>query len=257
VSDQPAHRRYFDLAVRTARDAEAHLRSHNLDARSVRSAVGRDIKIAADFLLDRFIRDRLTEATGLPIVSEESGGEPAAGDHWIVDPLDGSFNFARDLPCSAISIALWTGTRPVVGVVHDFARGECFSGLVGAGAWLNGGAIGPSGVADCSQAVLCTGVPLANTFGNDAAAAFIDRLRAFKKTRLFGSAALMLAYVACGRADVYREDAIALWDVAAGMAVVEAAGGRVIFRTGTRSGLLDVEASNGLLPRGEEGWICA
>jgi myo-inositol-1(or 4)-monophosphatase len=246
--------RYLDLAVRTARDAEAHLRGHR-DTRSVRSADGHDIKIEADFLLDQFIRDQLTAATGLPIVSEESGGDLATGECWIVDPLDGSFNFARALPFSAISIALWRGSRPLVGVVHDFARGECFSGCVGEGAWLNGEPIQPSRVAERSQAVLCTGVPLANTFGAAAAAAFVDRMRAFKKTRLLGSAALMLAYVACGRADAYREDAIALWDVAAGIAIVEAAGGRVVSRAGVEAHLLDVDASNGLLTTDEGGWI--
>jgi myo-inositol-1(or 4)-monophosphatase len=254
VSDTPERRAQLALAARTACDAEAHVRTRGIDARSVRSAAGRDIKIEADFLLDQFIRDRLTQTTGLPVVSEESGGMPVAGDYWVVDPLDGSFNFARGLPFCAISIALWEGQAPIVGVVHDFARGECFSGLVGVGAWLNDEPIRPSGVSERAQAVLCTGVPLGNAFGSEAAAAFVGRLRAFKKIRLLGSAALMLAYVACGRADMYSEDAIALWDVAAGLAIVKAAGGHVAFRPNGNQALLDVEATNGVLAHDAEGW---
>ena len=254
MSESP--RALLELAVRVARDAGDLAQRSAAEGRHVKTDEGRDVKIEADNLLDRFIIERLVAEAPLPIVSEESGGEPRDEKaFWIVDPLDGTFNFLRGLPFACISIAVWRAGKPVLGVVHDFARDECFSGVVGGGAWLNGDTIRPSSVANRAQAVLCTGIPLRNTFGSEAAREFIARLRTFKKTRLLGSAALMLSYVACGRADAYGENAIALWDVAAGLAIVQAAGGYVTWRAHEDPKVLDVEASNGLLAIGQNKMV--
>lgn len=242
-----AIQRHLDIATRIAVKGGEVL-AGAAESRRVRLEEGRDIKIEADFILDRFILDSLRREAPLPILSEESGGDVDTGsERWIVDPLDGSFNYVRGLPLACISIGLWRGMTPLAGVVYDFSRRECFSGIVGVGAWLNGEAISTSRTAKTSHAVLCSGIPSANVFGDADAASLVRRIRAFKKTRLLGSAALMLAYVACGRADAYHEESIAVWDVAAGVALVNAAGGRVEWRTREDPRLLDVRAHNGVL----------
>ena len=192
----------------------------------VRSEQGRDIKIDADFATDARVHEELMRRSAIPILSEERpSSAAAASERWIVDPVDGSMNFARRIPFCCVSIALWQGMTPVLGVIHDLSRDEVFSGIVGDGAWLNGQPIGVSDIGDRSRAILCSGLPAATVHGDTKLKAFVARAEAYKKLRALGSAALMLAYVACGRCDAYAEDGIAIWDVAAGLAILTAAGG--------------------------------
>jgi myo-inositol-1(or 4)-monophosphatase len=216
----------------------------------VRSEQGRDIKIDADFATDARLHEELARRSPFPILSEERTPPASAGGlRWIVDPVDGSMNFARQIPFCCVSVALWDGMSPVLGVIHDLSRAEVFSGIVGEGAWLNGEPIHVSDIADRSRAILCSGLPTATTHGAAKLQAFIDRAEAYKKLRALGSAALMLAYVACGRTDAYAEDGIAIWDVAAGLAIVRAAGGRFSMSKAGPGERYDVEATNAALGR--------
>jgi myo-inositol-1(or 4)-monophosphatase len=164
-----------------------------------------------------------------------------------VDPLDGSLNFSRDIPLFCISIALWKEMRPLLGVVYDCNHDEMFTGLVSEGAWLNGTPIQVTNTVKKSEAVLCTGFPVSTDFSENALLTFVRSIQAYKKVRLLGSAALSLAYVASGRADIYNENDIAIWDVAAGISIVEAAGGVVNFRQSEVENRLIVKAGNSLL----------
>jgi fructose-1,6-bisphosphatase/inositol monophosphatase family enzyme len=241
-------RAWLDLACATATAAAARLAEATA---GVRSEGHHDVKIDADFLLHDFIGERLG-ASGLPVLSEEDAvARATTGRRWIVDPLDGSLNFSRGLPFYGVSLALWEGDTPLLGVVHDAARNEQFAGLVGAGAWRDGVPMAVSAVAEPSRAVLCTGFPAQTDHASGAVAAFAAQVTAFRKVRCLGSAALSLASVACGRTDAYREDDIALWDVAAGIALVRAAGGAAVF-TPTPRGRLTyrVAVTNGLLDAG-------
>jgi myo-inositol-1(or 4)-monophosphatase len=237
-------------AAAVAAEAVARLVA-TADAAGVRSESHHDLKIEADFLLPDLLVERLSALTGLPVVSEEDAPDAErndAGRRWIVDPLDGTLNFSRGIPFCAVSIALWDGAVPVLGVVHDLAHGECFTGVVGEGAWRNAAAMRVSAVAEPARAVLCTGFPAQTDHGEAAVRRFVADVATFRKVRCLGSAALSLAYVACGRADVYREDDIALWDVAAGLALVRAAGGGVAFSpTSTGRRTYRVVATNGIL----------
>jgi myo-inositol-1(or 4)-monophosphatase len=233
------------LAERAARQAGRAL--HGRTNLSVLSAKGKDIKLAADRRAERVIVDLLRRENDFSILTEEAGEIGAAVDgepRWIVDPLDGSFNYKRGIPGCCISIALWVDDTPLVGVIYDFARDELFAAIAGEGAWLNGTRIRVSQRRPRGQAVLFTGFPVGSRY---TAAAFQRRtseILAYKKVRLVGSAALSLAYVACGRADAYHEDGIMLWDVAAGLALLQAAGGR--FRVtpyGRRRHCLSVRAT--------------
>lgn len=240
----------LEAAAAVAAEAVARLVAV-ADAAGIRSESHHDVKIEADFLLHDLLVERLTALTGLPVVSEEDapGAErDEGGRRWIVDPLDGTLNFSRGIPFCAVSIALWDGAVPVLGVVHDVAHGESFTGAVGEGAWRNDAAMTVSAVAEPARAVLCTGFPAQTDHGEAAVRGFAADVATFRKVRCLGSAALSLAYVACGRADVYREDDIALWDVAAGLALVRAAGGAVAFSPTARGRrTYRVAATNGIL----------
>src|SRR5579862_7379852 len=156
-------------------------------SRRIELTEGRDVKLAADRALHLSINARLALESPHPILSEEGEdlqAEKLQGIHWIVDPLDGSFNFAHRIPLSAVSIGLWNGSQPILGVVHDFNHGEVFTGVVGKGAWMNDEPILTSTTTDPMQASFCTGLPTESDFAPVRLQSFLERLAAFKKVRL-------------------------------------------------------------------------
>ena len=241
----------LEIAIQAARAAARALLAQRPFASRLRRKLEKDVKIEADFLADGLIRDRLRAASSFPICSEEDqthcGAAQRSSYWWIVDPLAGSLNFFRGIPWSCVSIALWHGMEPVLGVIHDVHRHETFSGLAGHGAWLDGSPIEVSRVRAQDRAVLCTGFPARTDYDASSLLAFVHSVQAYQKVRLLGSAALSLAYVACGRTDVYEERHIALWDVAAGLAIVKAAGGAIAFRMTDKDQTLIVRAANRFL----------
>ena len=208
----------------------------------------RDVKVLADRTLESIILGRLSEDSQFPVLSEEAGyleGDKQKQDYlWIVDPMDGSVNFSRGIPFNCVSIALWKGMDPLLGVIYDFHHKEMFSGLVGNGAWLNNSPIMTSQVAEQKHAILCTGFPVRTDFSNKSLNDFVQKIKEYKKVRLLGSASISLAYVACGRVDAYSENDIMLWDVAAGIALVKAAGGIVRYSPTQNANILRVFAGN-------------
>jgi myo-inositol-1(or 4)-monophosphatase len=134
-----------------------------------------------------------------------------------------------DLCC--VSIALWDCGTPVLGVVYRFACDELFEGIIDNGARLNGASIKPAFTNSIAQAVLATGLPTRGSHAMEALALIAKRMHGFKKTRMLGTATLMATFVACGRVDVYMEDGIMLWDIAAAAAIVKAAGGVATIHT--------------------------
>lgn len=210
----------------------------------------RDVKVDADLRINEFVVNALCKHMSHPVLSEEGGTTEtsrADGYYFIVDPLDGSLNYSRSIPICCISIAFWKGMEPLAGVVYDFTHDDLYSGAIGLGAYLNGNPIRGSQVMKKKDAILCTGFPVKTDFSEKALMSFIKDVQDFKKIRLLGSAAMSLVYVATGRADAYYEKAIALWDVAAGIAINIAAGGAVSFSHAKEINRLDVMASNNLL----------
>ena len=126
-----------------------------------------------------------------------------------------------------MSIALWDGNTPVLGVVNRYHSNEMFEGMIGNGAFLNGEEIHTSSVKEMKDGVMATGFPLKRDYSSEGLSTFIRTVQQFKKTRMLGAAALMGAFVANGRTDAYTEDGIMLWDIAAASAIVSAAGGIV------------------------------
>jgi myo-inositol-1(or 4)-monophosphatase len=220
----------LELAKNAAYKAGSTLIEKQKFARQVDHYQARDVKINGDILSETVIVESLQLNSSFPILSEEAGiiGKIDREQYlWIVDPLDGSLNYSHGIPLFCISVALWKGKEPILGVIFDFSRNELFSGIIGEGAWLNETAIKISETKKKKEAILCTGFPINTDFSEEGITKFVKQMQAYKKIRLLGSAALSLAYVACGRVDVYMEDNIMLWDVGAGCAIVKAAGGEI------------------------------
>lgn len=182
------------------------------------------------------VRDLRKEYPDFGILSEEDIDQQTDEPYrWIVDPLDGTTNFAHGLPIWAISIALEVRGRIALGIVYDPNRGEMFSGLKGRGARLNGRRIHVSTTRRLDRSLLVTGFPY------DIRRSKQNNLRQFstfavraRAVRRLGSAALDLCYTACGRFDGYWELKLSPWDQAAGSLILKEAGGRVTDFSGRR-----------------------
>ncbi len=214
----------------------------------VNASTDDDVKMQADIDSEHLVRDML-KATGLPVIGEELGGDASLYDgdslYWVVDPLDGTYNYLRRQPSTCVSLGLMRGKEPVLGVIHDFTGKKTTLGVVGDGSFINGVRITPGWVKDMKDACIMTGFPAAADKSGPAMQRFIDQVARYKKIRMIGSAALALAYVGEGVADTYYESGTNLWDVAAGLAIIKASGGYFrLVPTGKRSLNYDLWASS-------------
>jgi myo-inositol-1(or 4)-monophosphatase len=185
------------------------------------------------------------------ILSEESGGSGDSEICWVIDPLDGTTNFAHGLPHFSVSIACWEKGQPQFGIIFDPARSELFHAVRGEGAWLNDRPLHVSAETRLAESMLATGFPYdlrSNPENNlDQFARMSHRALAIRR---LGSAALDLAYVADGRFDGYWELSVFPWDWAAGILLVREAGGRATTLDGQDAlplGTTSILASNGLM----------
>jgi myo-inositol-1(or 4)-monophosphatase len=235
-----------ELARNAVRDGVNTLLASDASDGRVVLENGRDIKLEADLLLSRELTSRLTRASGMRCISEEDmeiHGFPENEPVWIVDPLDGSMNYARRVPLYGVSVALWQEGEPVIGIIHDIERNRTLAACDGR-AWAENIPIRISPVKEMGRAVLATGFPLMTDTSPNAESWFLGFARRFKKVRMLGTAALSMAWVAEGRLDAYFERDIMVWDVAAGIAMVKGAGGVCMTRPGNHPMTLDVIAAN-------------
>ena len=183
------------------------------------------------------------------ILGEEGGGhEGTSGRRWVIDPLDGTVNFLHGIPQCAVSIALEDADGTVVGVVADPFRHEVFAATRGEGTTLNGSTVRVSPIAELRRALLVTGFPYdRNTNARTYTDAVADIVTAAQGVRRMGSAALDLAWVACGRYEGYWEFRLSPWDIAAGRLLVTEAGGTVSDSQGGPATAADIVATNGSL----------
>ncbi len=148
--------------------------------------------------------------------------------YWVIDPLDGTTNFVHGLPIFSLSIALMQKGEPVLGVIYEVGLDECFSAIKGGGTTLNGNRVSTSTTTDLKDSLLATGFPYYDFSG---VAGFQKVLEYFyprtRGIRRIGTAAVDLAYTACGRFEGYFEYGLSPWDVAAGILLVREAGGQV------------------------------
>lgn len=167
-------------------------------------------------------------------LGEENLNERTAGTEcfWIIDPLDGTTNYVHGFPYFAVSIALSVQGQLQVGVIHDPLRQETFSAIRGVGAWRNDVRIETSGERDPGQAFGMASLPVATDRENPAVQRFLKSLAHLQTVQRSGSAALNLAFLACGRIDAFWSSSLSAWDVAAGALILEEAGGSITSLTG-------------------------
>jgi len=240
---------FLAVAQDAARKAGKILKKRTLALTKVNTRGRRDIKLQADKAAEKLIVALLQKKSKFSIFSEEAGAIKCKDNQyrWIVDPLDGTVNYLQQLPICCVSIGLWRASQPILGVIYDFNHDEMFTGVVAQGAWLNSAAIKVSNVTRKDKAVLCTGFPVSTDFSEPTLLRFVKDIRLYKKVRLLGSAALSLAYVAAGRVDAYQENDIAIWDVAAGVAIVKAAQGDARYVPSRIKNRFMVRAANSVL----------
>jgi len=202
--------------------------------------------------------DRLSEEAIVSIISraypdhrilaEEGTNQGGASNYrWIIDPLDGTTNYAHSFPCFAVSIGLEAAGEMVVGVVYDPVRDECFTAMEGGGAYLNGKAIHVSRVDKLNSALLATGFPYdRRQHPDDYLGLFRKFMMKAQEIRRPGSASIDLCYLASGRIDGFWECKLKPWDVAAASVIVREAGGHITDFKGNKFSILGNEtlASN-------------
>jgi len=240
---------HLDIALRVIKKGMLIFNNNVSKYNQLEMNSGRDIKIRGDKELNNILIKELKKASSFNIISEEESGG-LIQEHkynWILDPIDGSYNYFRGIPIYCISLGLWKGLKPVLGVICDLARNDVYHGVIDEGAYKNNREIRVSEVRDFSNGVLCTGFPLNYSYSKKNITNSIENILKYKKIRLLGSAAMSLSLLACGKVDAYQEDNIMIWDVAAGIAIVMAAGGNVKFSRGDVKNSLFVFANNGSL----------
>lgn len=244
----------LELATHAALEAGKLLRANFGTDPAVDEALAHDIKLALDRESQDLITGILLGARPDDALYGEEGiaGNQASDRHWIVDPIDGTVNYFYGIPHFCVSIALRVGQEITVGVIHDPMVGETWTVEKGGPAMLDGRPIQVSSRTTLEESVLFVGCGK----DGDALRTGMERfqrasLRA-RKMRMMGSAALGMAYIACGRLDGYIESRISLWDIAAGQLLVETAGGDVSLSPAPQvADAWSIIATNGKIPVGE------
>ena len=244
---------YLDFAIDLARQAGGILNHYAPRDKQVQFKSRANLVTIADKESEAFIIRRIQERyPGHSILAEESGATQAPGaghEHrWIIDPLDGTTNFAHGYPFYCVSIALEHQGEIVCGAVYDPHRDEMFTAERDGGSFLNGARLSVSVVDQLSHGLLTTGFPYNFRQHVDAAIGqFRDFMMGSQAVRRGGSAALDLCYVAMGRCDGFWELELNPWDTAAGRLILEEAGGRVTDFKGNTFSIYakEILASNG------------
>lgn len=215
---------------------------------TVNEMLKHDIKLDLDVRSQQLITDILLKHFPDHHILGEEGdaGNPESDTQWIVDPIDGTVNYFYGLPHFCVSIAARKQGELVAGVIYDPIQDETWAVEKGSAPTLNGKVIRTSDRAHLSDAVVTVGF----SKSREALEASFERFKRIavevRKTRMLGSAALALAYIACGRLDAYVEEQISDWDIAAGRLILEGAGGSFSSKPSeTHPGKLFICATNG------------
>jgi myo-inositol-1(or 4)-monophosphatase len=243
-------KRYLDTAEKAARAAGKLLRKNFRQPQRVNAVAAHDIKLEIDVEAQELITKVLLREFPKHALYGEEGvvGAQSSEHQWIVDPLDGTVNYFYGIPHFCVSIALRLRNEVLVGVIYDPIRREMWKGQKGETSKMNGKPIRVSDRAYLTEAIVSVGLAKTAETINTNLPLLQQMIHRARKCRVLGSAALDLAYVACGRLDAYIEQGISLWDIAAGWLLVENAGGTVDLRP--REDMKDkfsIIASNGVV----------
>jgi myo-inositol-1(or 4)-monophosphatase len=259
------------IAVKAARAAGKVMRANWYAPKKINATEAHDIKLELDVRCQALIERTLASALpDIPVLGEEGNtGDTSAEYRWVIDPIDGTVNYAFGNPHAAVSIALqgpsdqWpaaggkrasnlvtrnSGHVSIVGVIYDPFTDELWTTVVGQPTRLNGKVVRVSARARVEEAVIAFGFSKSQGNLEKCLPHFVRLTRRARKIRVMGSAALELSYVACGRLDAYIERTINLWDVAAGALLLENAGGE-FHAVAAPEGKLRMCADNGKLRR--------
>jgi myo-inositol-1(or 4)-monophosphatase len=245
-------RKFLDRAVELAREAGLYQRSKLWKPFVIEHKGEIDLVTEVDKKSEELIVGGLAAAfPGHDFLAEENLYPDRSASHkWIIDPLDGTTNFAHGFPWFAVSIALEVEGEVVLGVIYHTMMDEMFTAIKGEGAWLNGSPINVSTRSPLRGSLLATGFPYDSaTDRENNFAHFANFQMGGRGIRRAGAAALDLAYVAAGRLDGFWEGKLKPWDVAAGQLLVKEAGGRVTGFAGESYSVYNnrIVASNGLI----------
>jgi myo-inositol-1(or 4)-monophosphatase len=213
--------------------------------------VPREIKAEADLIIEKLLIDELS-VSGLNILSEESGFIESSNNsdlRFIIDPIDGTVNFIRGICNCSISVALFNGNVPIFGVLASYPSGIIAWGGKDIGAFIGEMSIHVSSIKDIKKGVLCTGFPSRFEYSPKIILEQMNLMQSFNKVRMLGSASQSLLKVAQGSVEAYVESNIMIWDVAAGLAIVEGAGGEFRINKKDYNYPIEVIASNNLIDK--------
>ena len=218
----------LQIAKSAALLAGDYLKEQQAKNLKILSNKARDLKLQIDIDAEEIIKEHINQKSSLPILAEESG---KSGDldefFWVVDPLDGTSNFLNNIPISCVSISLMQGLTPVLGAIFDFNNSDLYYAHKESKAYVNNMEISVSSLNLKKESTLVTGIPARDNYSDQEFKDMISDFQSWKKIRMIGSAAMASVYVASGKAEAYKENGIFLWDIAAGAAIVEAAGGKI------------------------------
>jgi len=228
-------RKLCQEVVKIARDASKIIKDnyHKVSGNDIKFKQVNDLVSFVDLETEQYLIRRLsTLITNSSFLAEESGkiiNDGETGDYlWIIDPLDGTTNYIHGIPVFSISIALQYKSRTVVGVVYEVNQDECFYASEGHGAFMNDVPIKVSRTRQLSGSLVATGFPFREfEIVDEYLKIFRKLMKSTRGLRRLGSAAVDLAYVACGRFDSFYEFNLNPWDVAAGEFIIREAGGQV------------------------------
>ena len=245
----------LDTAIDAAQEAGAFLREHfgNHEALVVNEKSQHDIKLELDVRSQDLITKKLLGAFPDHALYGEEGlaGKQDSPYQWIVDPIDSTVNYFYGLPHYCVSIAMRHEGVTQLGVIYDPSTNELWTTQRGQGTFLNNRRIAVSTRDQLSEAVITVGFSKTAAAMEQGLAKFGTLCGQVRKVRIMGSAALGLAYIASGRLDAYVEGYISLWDIAAGVLMIEEAGGKIIATPledeGNNTDKFSIIASNGML----------
>ena len=228
----------LNFAIETAREAGRLLLEKFGRITSITKKGDINLVTEADLASEALIVERIKSYYPKHAILAEEGGdvivvEGESSWKWIIDPLDGTTNYAHGYPCFCVTLALEKAGSVAIGVTYDPTRDELFSAEKGQGASLNGRQIRVSETEEIGNALIVTGFPYDFKQRRDFARHLTEFMMRSRGVRRDGSAAIDMAYVACGRFDGFWEEGLNPWDVAAGYLLIEEAGGRVSYYDGS------------------------
>ena len=237
----------ISIAIKAAIEAGKYLCKNKNELNKLSFSDKRDTKLQADISSENLIKEIIRDDSDFQILAEESGksSDNLGKTFWIIDPLDGTANYNRDIPICCVSIGLVADLKPIFGVIHDFNNDELYVGdCINKIATLNSETIRVSEVCNKDEGVFVTGLPFNTDYSDASLKKLVSDMQTWKKTRMIGSAAMASCYVASGKAEMYKERGIYLWDIIAGAAIVESAGGSAEILNVKENYQVDVVFSN-------------